>query len=308
MIQRYPWKEVGTATTTGAGWVNVPTNTLVKLANLSDGTTARGAGTEFLVNDLGRILIGASDFALVPGGQKLALAGPTDENIGFGVKAQGQGLASMGLYDLDNKSLIFTNFPTGFSGTENGLSRGNLARIVASKDNFLIKNSTGSIVFGIGSSSEAMRIQYSSGSVGIGTSNPATPLHVQGNAAGGDVAVLTLGNLNSTANSAVTLRFSPSNNPSTRFATIKGINTGNNNGIELSLSGSVGGVLSEGIRISTTGNVGIGTTTPTEKLEVNGAIKIGSTSAATPTAGTIRFNTTTSKFEGYNGTAWVEFH
>lgn len=55
-------------------------------------------------------------------------------------------------------------------------------------------------------------------------------------------------------------------------------------------------------------NVGIGTITPTEKLEVNGAIKIGSTSAATPTAGTIRFNTTTSKFEGYDGTAWVEFH
>ncbi len=56
------------------------------------------------------------------------------------------------------------------------------------------------------------------------------------------------------------------------------------------------------------GNLGIGTTTPTEKLEVNGAIKIGSTSAAAPTAGTIRFNTTTSKFEGYDGTAWVAFH
>lgn len=62
------------------------------------------------------------------------------------------------------------------------------------------------------------------------------------------------------------------------------------------------------MRISNGGNVGIGTTTPTEKLEVNGAIKIGETSAATPAAGTIRFNTTTSKFEGYNGTAWVEFH
>lgn len=60
--------------------------------------------------------------------------------------------------------------------------------------------------------------------------------------------------------------------------------------------------------ITSTGNVGIATSTPTEKLDVNGAIKIGSTSAATPTAGTIRFNTTTSKFEGYDGTAWVAFH
>ncbi len=60
--------------------------------------------------------------------------------------------------------------------------------------------------------------------------------------------------------------------------------------------------------VFTAGNVGIGTTTPTEKLEVNGAIKIGETSAATPTAGTIRFNSTTNKFEGYDGTAWVAFH
>ena len=78
---------------------------------------------------------------------------------------------------------------------------------------------------------------------------------------------------------------------------------------------TIGGFLSfatdngtERVRIITNGNVGIGTTTPTEKLEVNGAIKIGETSAATPTAGTIRFNTTTSKFEGYDGSAWVAFH
>ena len=60
--------------------------------------------------------------------------------------------------------------------------------------------------------------------------------------------------------------------------------------------------------INSNGNVGIATSIPTEKLEVNGAIKIGSTSAAAPTAGTIRFNSTTSKFEGYDGTTWVAFH
>lgn len=57
----------------------------------------------------------------------------------------------------------------------------------------------------------------------------------------------------------------------------------------------------------TTNGLGIGVT-PTEKLEVNGAIKIGNTATAAPTAGTIRFNTTTSKFEGYDGTTWVAFH
>ena len=64
----------------------------------------------------------------------------------------------------------------------------------------------------------------------------------------------------------------------------------------------------EKFRVKDNGNVGIGTSNPTEKLEVAGAIKIGTTATATPTAGTIRFNTTTSKFEGYDGTAWVAFH
>jgi hypothetical protein len=50
-------------------------------------------------------------------------------------------------------------------------------------------------------------------------------------------------------------------------------------------------------------NVGIGTTNPSEKLEVNGGIKIGTT---TNTAkGTIRWNETKNDFEGYNGAAWV---
>lgn len=63
------------------------------------------------------------------------------------------------------------------------------------------------------------------------------------------------------------------------------------------------------LSISENGNVVIGlNSVPVEKLEVNGAIKIGTTTTATPAAGTIRFNTTTSKFEGYDGTAWVAFH
>ncbi len=64
----------------------------------------------------------------------------------------------------------------------------------------------------------------------------------------------------------------------------------------------------EAMVIDANRNVGIGTNTPKEKLEVAGAIKIGTTSAASPTAGTIRFNSTTSKFEGYDGIAWVAFH
>ncbi len=50
------------------------------------------------------------------------------------------------------------------------------------------------------------------------------------------------------------------------------------------------------------GNVGIGTTSPGAKLEVNGEVKIGN-SSGTSTAGMIRW--TGADFEGYTGTEWV---
>ena len=53
--------------------------------------------------------------------------------------------------------------------------------------------------------------------------------------------------------------------------------------------------------IDSSGNVGMGVSSPTEKLEVNGAIKIGNTTNTN--AGTIRW--TGSDFEGYTGTEWV---
>ena len=53
------------------------------------------------------------------------------------------------------------------------------------------------------------------------------------------------------------------------------------------------------------GNVGIGATTPSEKLEINGAVKIGTTASAcnASKAGTIRYEA--GAFEGCDGSAWV---
>ncbi len=59
------------------------------------------------------------------------------------------------------------------------------------------------------------------------------------------------------------------------------------------------------------GHVGIGTSSPDCELDVTGtgAIKVpvGTTAQqpAVAVAGMIRFNTTTEKFEAYNGTSWV---
>lgn len=55
--------------------------------------------------------------------------------------------------------------------------------------------------------------------------------------------------------------------------------------------------------VTRSGGVGVGTSTPLEKLEVDGAIKIGSTSNTN--AGTIRWDGF--NFQGYNGSAWSNF-
>jgi hypothetical protein len=62
--------------------------------------------------------------------------------------------------------------------------------------------------------------------------------------------------------------------------------------------------------VFTGGNMGIGVSSPPVKLEVNGAIKLGNEAATTaaPSAGMIRYNNAIGKFQGYNGTQWVDLH
>ena len=55
--------------------------------------------------------------------------------------------------------------------------------------------------------------------------------------------------------------------------------------------------------IRASGGVGIGTNSPAERLEVVGAVKIGTTANPTPAAGTIRWTGT--DFQGYDGNHWL---
>lgn len=77
------------------------------------------------------------------------------------------------------------------------------------------------------------------------------------------------------------------------------------NTLETRFNARTGGGISFGINnvrnmvIDSVGNVGIGSTTPLQKLDINGAIRVGTT--AVNAVGTIRYDSITSTYEGFTG-------
>jgi len=58
--------------------------------------------------------------------------------------------------------------------------------------------------------------------------------------------------------------------------------------------------------LSFTAQVGVNEDTPSQQLDVNGKLEISDDNEP-PTAGAIRYSSTNSDFEGYNGTQWSSF-
>lgn len=125
-----------------------------------------------------------------------------------------------------------------------------------------------------GMSGDAMAIQYGTGNVGIGTTTPNTKLHLFGGS--GNLLKLQTSTLMSIAGEAIGMSFVQ--NTDAEVSRIEAITESNGN-IGLRFFTYSAGPSLERLRISSTGNVGIGTTTPGTKLDLIGNARFGANSS-----------------------------
>lgn len=178
------------------------------------------------------------------------------------------------------------------------------------------------VAFNTGST-ERMRIN-SNGNVGIGSSNPGSKLDVVGdaninglmiasytNSSGFASAVVTGNNAAAAADNGAAIEFYGTTTMGYVTAQWNAAATTNS---YLGFQNRTSGTVTEKMRLTSTGNLGIGTTTTNGRLDVWGT---GAASAIVvprdiasqrPTAsvnGMIRYNTNTSKFEVYENGGWI---
>lgn len=148
----------------------------------------------------------------------------------------------------------------------------------------------------------------SGGKVGIGTTSPSNNMMLDTNIGSTPYLVLSGNNIGFGSSSAGWgTRLGPS-----EFATY-----GSDLNLAAGGSGSQnilfrtvnGGIDTEKMRISNTGNVGIGVSAPTARLDVAGEVKFGNTSSTCDVTneGQQRYNSTSKLMEFCNGTSWTSY-
>jgi hypothetical protein len=292
------WKWIASGNNIGP-WVNNNSSVRIDVPFQSDGITARPFGNEAVILDTGNVGFGtltpARHFQVnrdINAGTKFAVTNANTGAASFSqITAESTGCTAY-LYSI-NQSYVFDPTYPWYKGANmllQGTGTGGLSLGAT--------NTSGIINFFTGGNDESMRIA-SNGNVGIGTNNPIGPLHISGSSA--SVTLDRFGNsshfVGRSANGTQLLPTALITNDIATRLSGWGYNgssylpvgvidimaeenqTATTAGgfIKFTTTNIGGTASSEKMRINSIGNVGIGTTTPTEKLEItNGGIRVNS--------------------------------
>jgi trimeric autotransporter adhesin len=291
------WKWIATGNN-GNVWAFNNANSRIDLPFQSDGTTARPVGNEAVILDNGNVGFGtlnpARHFQVnrdIDNGTKFSVSNPNAGINAFSqITAETIGATSY-LYSINNGYPFNASYPwfTASNSLLQGTGVGGLSLGAT--------NPLGFMNFFTGGKDESMRITKD-GNVGIGTKNPLSPVHISGSSASillerfgngshfvgrsanGTQAIPTVLNANDIATRLSGWGYNGSNYLPVGIVDIMSeeTQTPTTAGGYIKLSTTIAGGTSttEKMRITSTGNVGIGTSAPTAKLDVVGTEHITS--------------------------------
>jgi hypothetical protein len=126
--------------------------------------------------------------------------------------------------------------------------------------------------------SDCKLIILNTGNVGIGTTNPLVPLDIKATSNGDVLTIRAPGGNQSGTNASIVFKANSDNHP---LGAVTGIETASGGAFRggLALSAGTSTSMVEGIRLASNGNVGIGTTNPQVKLQINGQTLANKSSA-----------------------------